>query len=98
MNSNNTNTSTNNNVITDSEWEDLIKEYESVPTPVSVPEAPVPPNTPRHDLEDLDISDIDIESPVLARTRTQEIIDLTKDVSSISSSEDSLYNAIIQCE
>ena len=74
-------------------------------TPVSSPKIPTTPKTPtrtrtrRHDLEDLEISDIELESPVLARTRLPqmpEIIDLTKDVSSIDSDfeNESVNNAL----
>ena len=85
--------------------EELDKMFGFDSTPVSSTTVmPVPPNTPtqarKNDLEDLEISDIEIESPVLTRTRTQEpeIIDLTNDISSIESFEDSLYNKIIQVE
>ena len=85
--------------------EELDKMFGFVTTPVSSPKVPSTPRTPerpkKRDLEDLAISDIEIESPILKRTRTRdepEIIDLTNDVSSISSFEDSLYNEIVRCE
>ena len=117
MDSTSTSTSTSTDKNMESERilnEELDKMFGFVTTPVSSPKLPSTPRTPerpkKRDLEDLSISDIEIESPILKRTRTREepeiidltmepeVIDLTNDVSSISSFEDSLYNEIIRCE
>lgn len=97
MDSTSTSTSTSTDKNMESERilnEELDKMFGFMTTPVSSPKLPSTPKTPerpkRNDLEDL---------PILTRTREEpEIIDLTNDVSSISSYQDSLYDEIIRCE